>query len=109
MDFGKLDEAAVEEEVGKEFSKTGAQSRLVVRRFIQDSCDLARCLPAKEKLLFLMRYDHGYSTSEIAKLCSTTEDRVRKRINRISKHINFMRTACNGKGEKIDRGKISGK
>ena len=70
--------------------------RVAVRRFINESCELAKTLPPKKKLLFLMRFELGFSISEIAQLCGVHEETARNRIDVIVNEINQMRKCCNG-------------
>ena len=65
--------------------------RIATRKFIAESCELAKTLPPKKKLLFLMRFDSGYSCKEIAELCGCHEETVRRRIQRVAEEINEKR------------------
>jgi RNA polymerase sigma factor (sigma-70 family) len=68
--------------------------RIAVRKFIEQSCELAKTLPPKKKLLFLMRFDHGYTNAEIAGLCGVDEGTVCRRIKKIVAEIEEMRNCC---------------
>jgi len=68
--------------------------RIAVRNFIQEHCELAKTLPPKKKLLFLMRFDHGYSNAEIAKLCGVDETTVCRRLKKIIAEVEEMRNCC---------------
>jgi len=67
------------------------QRRIQVRRFIEQSCDLAKTLPPKKKLLFLMKFDSGFSNEEIAELCNCSVAKVNKKLKEIEKDINNRR------------------
>jgi DNA-directed RNA polymerase specialized sigma24 family protein len=69
-------------------------ARLATRKFLEESCDLARLLPSKKKVLFIMHYSGGFSISEIAKLCRVDEGTVCKRLKEITNEINEMRKCC---------------
>jgi len=73
--------------------------RIAVRQFIVESCELAKCLPPRERILFLMRFDHGYSIEEIASLCKASNATVRRRLGKIARHIDFMRKCCDKPGQ----------
>ncbi len=68
--------------------------RIAVRKFIEESCELAKTLPPKKKLLFLMRFDHGYSNAEIARLCGVDEVTVSRRLKKIIAEVEQMRNCC---------------
>ena len=70
--------------------------RVAVRRFIAESCELARKLPPKKKCLFLMHFESGFSNREIAELCKVDEGTVSRRLKKVVEEINEMRNCCNG-------------
>ena len=55
-------------------------NRIATRRFLAESCELAKALPPRKKCLFLMRFDMGFSNKEIAALCKVSEGTVARRI-----------------------------
>lgn len=65
--------------------------RLQVRKFLQESCELAKALPPRKRMLFLMRYDSGFSNKDIADLCHSTEETVQRRLKEISNELDLMR------------------
>ena len=67
------------------------ERRIQVRKFIAESCELAKKLPPKKKMLFIMRFDYGFSNKEIAELCGCDEETVNRKIKNISKELNDMR------------------
>jgi len=81
--------------------KVDAQHRISIqvatRRFIEESCSLAKMLPPQKKLLFVMHFSHGYSLDEIADLCGVTTNAVTKRLKAITEEINTMRTCLKEK------------
>lgn len=78
--------------------------RIQVRKFIAQSCELAKRLPSRKKMLFLMRFDTGWSNREIADLCNCSETTVERRLKEITKEINEMRNCVKeeSQGKKND-------
>ena len=76
----------------------GYANRVATRRFLEESCALAKLLPLRKKCLFIMHYGSGFSISEIAELCETSEGTVCRRLKEITQELNEMRKCCNGKG-----------
>jgi DNA-directed RNA polymerase specialized sigma24 family protein len=72
--------------------------RVATRKFLEESCELAKMLPSRKKCLFIMHYSSGFSISEIAKLCRTSEGTVCRRLKEITRELNEMRECCDGKG-----------
>lgn len=68
--------------------------RLATRRFLQESCELARCLPSAKKCLFVMRYSNGFSIEEIARLCKVSTGTVSNRLKQITRDLQEMRKSC---------------
>jgi RNA polymerase sigma factor (sigma-70 family) len=63
-------------------------NRIRIRQLIVEKCELAKKLPMREKMLFLMYYDHGHTLKEIAGLCKMTEGQVSRRLGKIAEKIN---------------------
>lgn len=64
------------------------QRRIRIRNLIEEKCEVAQKLQPHKKLLFLMRFSHGYSTAEIAKLCGVSAETVRRRLNKVADEVN---------------------
>lgn len=67
------------------------RQRLATRKFIAESCELAKTLTPKKKILFLMRFDSGFSCQEIAQVCKCHEETVRRRLKQIADELNEKR------------------
>lgn len=65
--------------------------RLGVRKFIAESCELAKTLSPRKRILFLLHFDHGYTKKEIAELCECDEATVTRRLGKISDELNDKR------------------
>jgi RNA polymerase sigma factor (sigma-70 family) len=63
-------------------------NRIRIRQLIAEKCESAKKLPMREKMLFLMYYDHGHTIKEIADLCNLTEGQVSRRLDKIAEKIN---------------------
>ena len=74
-----------------ELVKEDHRRRIDARRFIAESCEIAKTLNPRQKILFLLHFDHGYSNKELGELCQCSEKAVSMRINRIAKEINIRR------------------
>ena len=75
------------------------QRRIQIRKFIAQSCELAKALPPRKRMLFLMRFDSGWSNQEIADLCNCSEATVARRLKEIAKELNAMRGCVNEEEE----------
>ena len=73
------------------------ENRIEIRRLIAEKCEVAKRLPARERLLFLMYYDHGHSLEAIGKLCGISEGAVSRRLKKISDKIDENENS--GKGD----------
>lgn len=82
---------------GKLVSESPEQ-RIATRKFIAESCEIAKRLNHKDRLLFLMRFESGFSTKEIAELCRVDETTVCRRIKQIAEQLNSMRNSIDGNG-----------
>lgn len=65
-------------------------NRIRIRNLIAEKCEVAKRLPPRQKMLFLMYYDHGHTLKEIANLCGIEEGSVAKRLRTVEKKINNM-------------------
>lgn len=65
--------------------------KIAVRRFIAESCELARLLPPAKKCLFLMHFESGLSGVDIAKLCGVDHGTVSRRLKAIVEELGVMR------------------
>lgn len=79
-------------------AQDGITARVATRKFLEESCELAKMLPPRKKCLFIMRYSNGFSIKEIAELCKVDETEVGRQLKRIANQLNEMRKCCNGKG-----------
>lgn len=75
-------------------AKESQTKRIATRRFIAESCEIAKRLPYRNRLLFLMRFESGFSTKEIANLCQVDETTVCRRIKQIADEIDAMRKSA---------------
>lgn len=81
-------------------TKESTAQRVATRRFLAESCDIAKRLTHKNRILFIMRFESGFSTKEIADLCRCDETTVIRRIKEIASEIDGMRNCCkNGDAE----------
>ena len=55
-------------------------NRIRIRNLIVEKCELAKQLPPRQKMIFLMYYDHGHTIKEIADLCGIDEGQVARRL-----------------------------
>lgn len=100
-------------DVEEKISATGHPGiRIATRRFIEESCELAKMLPPHKKLIFVMHYSHGYSVKEIANLCGVSTGTVTSKLKAITREINVMRRCLkgseNGKTDKSTKERIEG-
>jgi RNA polymerase sigma factor (sigma-70 family) len=65
-------------------------NRIRIRNLIAEKCEFAKRLPPRQKLLFLMYYDHGHTLKEIAELCGIDEATVGRSLRMVEKKINNM-------------------
>lgn len=65
--------------------------RVNARIFIAQSCELAKTLEPRKRIMFLMKYDHGYTNADIAKLCGCSVSKVNRAMDGITKDINEKR------------------
>lgn len=65
-------------------------NRIRIRNLIAEKCEFAKRLPPRQKILFLMYYDHGHTLKEIAALCGIDEGSVSKRLRTVEKKVNTM-------------------
>lgn len=84
--------------------------QVATRKFIEESCSLAKMLPPHKKLLFVMHFSHGYSIKEIAELCNVEQNVVTRRIKKIAQELNVMRSCLketdDGKTNKSTKDRI---
>lgn len=66
------------------------ENRIRIRQLIVEKCELAKKLPTRQRVMFLMYYDHGHTIKEIADLCGITEGQVTRRLDGIAEKINNM-------------------
>jgi len=71
--------------------------RVATRKFLEESCELARLLEPRKKCLFIMHYSGGFSVKEIAELCRTSEGTVVRRLKEITQELDEMRKCCDDK------------
>ncbi|OHB59623.1 MAG: hypothetical protein A2167_08680 [Planctomycetes bacterium RBG_13_46_10] len=90
-DIKILESADIEEKIAAQSVIT---ARVATRRFLEESCELAKLLPPRKKCLFIMHYSAGLSQSDIAKLCNVSEGTVYRRLKQITKELNEMRKCC---------------
>lgn len=65
-------------------------NRIRIRNLIAEKCEFAKRLPPRQKMLFLMYYDHGHTLKEIADLCGIEEGAVSRSLRTIEEKINNM-------------------
>ena len=65
-------------------------NRIRIRNLIAEKCEFAKRLPPRQKMLFLMYYDHGHTLKEIADLCGIEEGAVSRSLRTVEKKINNM-------------------
>jgi RNA polymerase sigma factor (sigma-70 family) len=66
------------------------ENRIRIRQLIAEKCEFAKKLPTRQRVMFLMYYDHGHTIEEIANLCNLTEGQVSRRLDGIAEKINNM-------------------
>jgi len=77
--------------------------RVEASKFIEQSCKLAELLPPDKKILFRLKFQYGYSNSEIAKLLGLHNGHVSRKIRKIADEINNMRKGIFPLSEKQKR------
>jgi hypothetical protein len=92
-DINILEKTDIEEKVAVQ---CGIPTRVATRKFLEESCELAKLLPPRKKCLFIMRYSGGFSASDIAELCKVSEGTVVRRLQEITRELNEIRKCCDG-------------
>lgn len=88
-----LDDIDIEEKI---LATQSPSKRVAARKFIEQSCELARGLPPHKRILFVMHYSHGFSHEEIAEVCNCSVSKVGVQLQRITNELNAMRNCMKG-------------
>jgi len=70
--------------------------RVEASKFIEQSCKLAELLPPDKKILFRLKFQYGYSNSEIAELLNIHSGNVSRKLQKIAEELNDMRKIVRG-------------
>lgn len=89
----KLNEIDIEEKISV---TSGSGKRVAARKFLEQSCELAKGLPPHKRILFVMHYSHGFSHEEIADVCNCSVHKVSMQLQKITIELNAMRNCMKG-------------